>query len=69
MSLEEQISELEIQSAHQEKLIADLNEVIIEQQSVIAKLESRLSVVESAVKDGTSSNIKDPSEEMPPPHY
>ena len=69
MNTEERIIELEIQFTHQDDTIADLNEVILSQQKTIDNLESRLLKIESAIKMVSLSNIKDSSEESPPPHY
>jgi len=68
MNTEDRITELEIQFTHQDNTIADLNDVILSQQKTIDNLESRLLKIESAIKSGLS-NIKDSSEESPPPHY
>ncbi len=69
MNIDDRITELEIQLTHQENTIADLNDVILSQQKIIDSLESRFLKIESEVKSGSVSNIKDPSEESPPPHY
>lgn len=69
MSIENKIEELEIQLIHQEDTISDLNDVILSQQKTIASHESRLLKMESAINSVSLSNIKDPSEESPPPHY
>lgn len=69
MNIEDRITELEIQFAHQDNIISDLNDVIISQQNTIATLESRLLKVESVANNSSSSEIKDISEEPPPPHY
>ena len=69
MNTEDRITELEIQFTHQKETIADLNDVILTQQKNIDSLESRLLKMESEIKRASSSNIVDPSEEPPPPHY
>lgn len=68
MNIEDRITELEIKSTHQEATIADLNDVILSQQKAIDSLESRLLKMETEIKS-LSSNIKNASDETPPPHY
>jgi len=69
MDMEARITELEIKFAHQEDTIADLNDVIISQQKAIDSLESRLVKMEAEIKCASLPNIKNSSEEPPPPHY
>jgi SlyX protein len=69
MSIEERIIELEIQLTHQEDTITDLSDVVFSQQKIIDRLEARLAKIESSGKSDPLSNIKDSSEETPPPHY
>ena len=69
MNTEDRITELEIQFTHQKETIADLNDVILTQQKNIDSLESRLLKMESEIKSSSLSNIKDASDESPPPHY
>lgn len=69
MDTEERMTELEIQSAHQDDAIASLNDVIISQQKRIDDLEARLLKIESDIKSGVYASGKDASEEPPPPHY
>ncbi len=64
------IADLEIQVAHQTKLLDELNEIVRKQWDEIDKLTrsvthlaDRLLNIEEANKKGT------PSEEPPPPHY
>lgn len=65
-----QIGDLEVQLAHQTKLLDELNETVRAQWTEIDKLTrsvtllaDRLLNVEAANKKGT------PGEEPPPPHY
>jgi SlyX protein len=58
---------LEEKSAYQERLLDDLNEVIIEQQAQLNQIEERLHRLVSelnAMRHGTP-DISD----VPPPHY
>lgn len=69
MDTEERLMDLEMHLAHQDRTILDLNDVIISQQKIIDNLENRLNRIESNVKQISLSNVKDISEETPPPHY
>ena len=69
MDYEKHIIALEEQVSYQDQTISDLNQVILEQQKHIDRLELRLIRLEEKLKELTISNIKDISEESPPPHY
>ncbi len=60
------IDELEFRFLHQEKLLEHLNEVVIEQRALIARLENALGALKEQVGGLTP---QDGSEEPPPPHY
>ncbi len=66
----EKLADLEVQVAHQTKLLDELNEIVRKQWNEIDKLTrsvthlaDRLLNIEEANKKGT------PGEEPPPPHY
>ena len=69
MTIEDRIAELEIKFAHQDNTISELNDVIISHQKTIDDPESRLLIMESIVRRFLPPEIKDLSEESPPPHY
>ena len=69
MNTEDRITGLEIKFAHQDDTISELNDVIISQQKTIDDLEFRLSKMESIIKSILPSDIKNLSDESPPPHY
>lgn len=69
MDAEERIMDLEMHLAHQDRTISDLNDVIISQQKTIDNLDNRIKRIEANVKQISLSNVKDLSEETPPPHY
>ena len=69
MTIENRIAELEIKFAHQDNTISELNDVIISHQKTIDDPESRLLIMESIVRRFLPPEIKDLSEESPPPHY
>jgi len=67
--LEARINDLECQLAFQEQTIEDLNGALSQQQPQITKMLDQMKYVVGKVKNMDSSNLADPSEETPPPHY
>ncbi|MGD8113046.1 SlyX family protein [Vibrio sp. TRT 21S02] len=67
--LEERINDLECQLAFQEQTIDSLNEALSQQQLLISKMQDQMKYVVGKVKNMDTSNLADPSEETPPPHY
>ncbi|MGR5158642.1 SlyX family protein [Vibrio owensii] len=67
--LEARINNLECQLAFQEQTIEDLNGALSQQQLQITKMLDQMKYVVGKVKNMDSSNLADPSEETPPPHY
>jgi SlyX protein len=62
----DRIERIEIRLAHQDKMIADLNEVITAQWRKIDGLERQLSRLREEVQTLEPSS---PQAEKPPPHY
>ena len=62
--IDKRVIELEIKLTHQDRLIDELNEVVIEQRSAIDKLQKRLDVLEK----GLFELQQEPANERPP-HY
>ncbi|NIY85394.1 SlyX family protein [Vibrio hepatarius] len=67
--LENRINDLECQLAFQEQTIESLNDALSQQQLLITKMQDQMKYVVGKVKNMDSSNLADPSEETPPPHY
>jgi len=67
--MENRLIELETRLSFQEDTIHQLNEVITRQQDQIDLLNEQLSELKKRVQATSTSNIKDESEETPPPHY
>ncbi|EDP58306.1 SlyX family protein [Vibrio sp. AND4] len=67
--LEARINDLECQLAFQEQTIEELNCALSQQQLHITKMLDQMKYVVGKVKNMDSSNLADPSEETPPPHY
>lgn len=68
-SLENRIDDLECQLAFQEQTINELNDALSSQQLLIAKMQDQMKYVAGKVKNMDNSNLAEPSEETPPPHY
>ncbi|GAL15810.1 protein slyX [Vibrio astriarenae] len=68
-ALEQRVNDLECQLAFQEQTIEELNEALSQQQLLITKMQDQMKYVVGKVKNMDSSNLADPSEETPPPHY
>ncbi len=67
--LEARINDLECQLAFQEQTIEDLNGALSQQQLQITKMLDQMKYVVGKVKNMDTSNLADPAEETPPPHY
>lgn len=64
--LEQRLIDIEINLSNQEKMLDELNSVIIEQSKTIDKLIRQNKFLMEALKEDT---VKPLSEETPPPHY
>lgn len=72
IELEGRIHQLEIHQAYQDETVEQLNQLVAKQQQDIGDLKHRLNVLSDFLKNMKSdmgSQIKLPSEEVPPPHY
>lgn len=66
--METRLETLETKSAYQEHLIQELNEVVIQQQNQIDKLEKSLTQLREYLSSaGEQQNSFE--QETPPPHY
>lgn len=65
--LEQRLMEIEMTIANQEKVIDELNEVVIEQSKMIDKLLKQNLFLADLIKN--EEGVKPLSEETPPPHY
>ncbi|MCW8335081.1 SlyX family protein [Vibrio paucivorans] len=68
-ALENRINDLECQLTFQEQTIDELNSALSEQQLLIGKMQDQMKYVAGKIKNMDTSNLADPSEETPPPHY
>jgi len=60
---------LETRQAFQEDTIESLNNVIIQQQKDIERLELKVGILQERVKQSTEQQVENAVEEPPPPHY
>ena len=65
----DKIEDLECKLAFQEQSIEELNDALSQQQILISKMQDQMKYVANKVKNMDTSNMADPSEETPPPHY
>ncbi|MCJ2378164.1 SlyX family protein [Vibrio sp. ZSDZ34] len=68
-ALEERINDMECKLAFQDQTIDELNDALSKQQMLITVMQDQMKFVVGKVKNMDSSNMADPSEETPPPHY
>ncbi len=64
--LEERLIAIETALANQEKIVDDLNEVIIKQGKIIDELVKQTRLIKDSLPQDF---VKPLSEETPPPHY
>ncbi|WP_205341567.1 SlyX family protein [Denitrificimonas caeni] len=67
MSLEQRMAELEMRQAFQDDTIQALNDVIVEQQLLLARIERQLELL--AQRQNDLHNQFDETPNDPPPHY
>jgi uncharacterized coiled-coil protein SlyX len=68
-SLDDRVTELEIQLEHRSELVRELNEVVIEQGRELAALRRELTEMKAQQAVASADDRPDPAEEPPPPHY
>jgi SlyX protein len=68
--IEDRIIELEIKQAYQEDLIQSLNQVVIDQQVQLRKIEETCRLLNEKIKSfaGNQVAVSSPADERPP-HY
>lgn len=67
--MNEDIVDLQIRLAHQEDHIQELDKIIYRQQQSIDVLTQKITLLEKQLRSVTESNILNPAEDKPPPHY
>ena len=66
MDVEPRITELEIAIAHQDRMLGELNSVVIEQEAAIARLQSEVDRLKEQVVQLLRAELP---ENAKPPHY
>ena len=67
--LSDKIIDLESKLAFQEHTIQELNDVVTQQQNELMVFKKQLIKINAQLENQPSSNIADPTQETPPPHY
>ena len=69
ITVETKITDLEIRLTHQEAAIEEMNGVLLKQHRLIESLRAELDILQRQLRDMSTSNVGDVSQEPPPPHY
>jgi SlyX protein len=64
--MENRLTEIEMTLAHQQKMIDELNEVIIDQAKEISALQNKTRILKESMNQ---EFMKKDEDETPPPHY
>ncbi|MDO4626253.1 MAG: SlyX family protein [Pasteurellaceae bacterium] len=67
--ISKRLAELEMKLTFQDNLLEQLNQVLIDQQFAIDKLQVQVRYLVGKLKDLQPSQIASQAEETPPPHY
>lgn len=67
--MDERMTQLETTIAYHEDLVEKLNSVITEQQRVLDELTKKVDLMIKTNAFSKENDIRDISQEVPPPHY
>lgn len=67
--METRLTNLEVKIAFQDDLLESLNRIVASQQQQIDLLQQEMRLLYEQIKSLSPSNIAEPVEETPPPHY
>ena len=67
--MEERLTELEIKICHQDQIIEDLNQLVIEQQKKLDDLKTEMKKLTDQAANNGIPGLLDAQQEPPPPHY
>ncbi len=69
MPLEQRIEELEMKLAFQESTIEALDQQVIKLNAIVDEQQEKLRILVDKVQQSEPSNMANPADETPPPHY
>ncbi|GIU44469.1 SlyX family protein [Shewanella algidipiscicola] len=67
--LEQRIEELEMKLAFQESTIEALDQQVIKLNAIVDEQQEKLRILVDKVQQSEPSNMANPADETPPPHY
>ena len=67
--LTEKVNHLEMTQAYQEDVIENLENTVVQQHQDIQTLKNQLKLLSEYIKNLRQDSIKNPEDEVPPPHY
>lgn len=69
MNIEEKLHDIEVTQAFQDDALEALQKTVVEQHQEIQELRHQLKVLSEYLKTLREEFVRDPSHEVPPPHY
>lgn len=69
MTIEKRLIEVEIKLAYHEDLLQELNLIVADQQKQIGRLEETCKLLYERMKNLSSANELNQTDNQPPPHY
>jgi SlyX protein len=69
VNMEDRLVELEIRYMHQQRLVAELSDVVYQQQQSLQRIERDIAQIRDQLNLALPSLVRSSEEEEPPPHY
>ncbi len=60
---------LEMKSAFQDDVIEELNKTIVMHSGTIEQLQAQINGLKKFLREAQDNTVRDPQDELPPPHY
>jgi len=67
--MKNKLIDLEIRITHQEDTLQKLDQVVYQQQQLIDQLTQKIQQLETRLQAMAVSDILNPADDVPPPHY
>lgn len=67
--MENRFTDLEIRLTHQEAALDEMNNVLLQQHTLIGRLQDDIKRLRQQLQDVNSGDAADSGHEPPPPHY